>query len=99
MDAHFCTSMSSDSHNVLLGTLPYCNLITMNGNTYKPDKTTMKIHAEMQRIAKCRGKSLKDTATELGFDCPYSWQQALKKSVFAKLQEESDRYMESSRGI
>ena len=51
-------------------------------NSYKPNLLTMEILAEMQRVSKCFGKSLKDTATELGFDCPYSWQQALRNTVF-----------------
>ena len=55
MDARFCTSMSSDTHNVLLGTLPYCELITMSGNTYEPNKTTIpKVHSD--RICRvCKG--------------------------------------------
>ena len=56
--------------------------------SYKPNTPAMEAYAEMQRVAKILNKSLKDTATEMGFDCPYSWQQALLKTVFKQKDKE-----------
>ena len=58
-------------------TLIYILVHTISMTGYKPNLSAMDALAEMQRISTIAGKSLKDTASEMGFDCPYSWQQAL----------------------